>query len=462
MNLLYGTVDMKKMVEEEISQQRVAERLRRFYIPILGLLNAVGVNEPEVIKEIKMILAESKVDRILKENECDRDRVPMMISSEAIPDIMKFIPTFSFFIDELPAKYEMPKKLDPEVILLRKRRPTPIEKCQELIYRRCTSVDRISHNFRRKNMQDKVLAALTTTISPQEEHKTLSDNEMTEDEDLDNRKPPVFNYFPIPPKDYGMTDYQKLELMNPFLTLDISEDEPSILEEKPSLPAVSHPNAGDFMALVALEAMKVLPREWITLHKDGRLTVMVRSLSFRGLLMIKAFTSLPRPPEQVLNVLLHSDLVKPGESIFPCFTVLETRPYFDVVHFQVKDIKGTTPREWVGRRSHVKDFPCEKGFTMLMNNMEADNILVAQDAVKGKVLSGGIVARPIGKKATILSLVFKGELGGLLPNNILHNFVVVTLRQFISDLRKFCDEISEYDSEVPSRAEGELDPEFVQ
>ena len=72
---------------------------------------------------------------------------------------------------------------------------------------------------------------------------------------------------------------------------------------------------------------------------------MCRPLSSKGLLMIKAFCSLQRPPEQVVNVLLHSDLLKSNESIFTCFTVLEVRPYFDVVHFQIKSVKGATPRE---------------------------------------------------------------------------------------------------------------------
>ena len=49
--------------------------------------------------------------------------------------------------------------------------------------------------------------------------------------------------------------------MNPFLTLNISNTEPSILEEKPALSAINHPNSGDFMALVALETISVLPRE---------------------------------------------------------------------------------------------------------------------------------------------------------------------------------------------------------
>ena len=56
LNLLYGTVDMKKMIDEDISEERIAEKLRKLYIPILGLLNAAGTNEPEVIKEIKIIL----------------------------------------------------------------------------------------------------------------------------------------------------------------------------------------------------------------------------------------------------------------------------------------------------------------------------------------------------------------------------------------------------------------------
>jgi hypothetical protein len=122
-----------------------------------------------------------------------------------------------------------------------------------------------------------------------------------------------------------------------------------------------------------------------------------------------------------------------------------------------------TPREWVGRRCHVKDFPCEKGFTMLLNNMEADNILVATDAVKGKVLSGGIVARPIGKKGTSVSLVFKAELGGLIPVRILHEMIVTTIKMFIDDLRKYCDIVSEYDSEAEAEKEAEeVDPEFIQ
>lgn len=462
-NLLYGTVDMKKMIEEDISEERISDKLRRLYIPILGLLTMTGTNEPEVIKEIKMILGDWKVDKILKENSCDKDKVPMGISPELIPDLMKFVPTNKFFMDDLPLKYDMPKRADKVEQLMAKRKPTPIEKSQELFVRRCASVDRLSPKIHRRAIKDKIMFFMTNPVNPDPEHKTLSDNEFTDDEELESRRTSLFNYIEVPKKEPELTEYQKLGLMNPFLTLKMAEIEPSILDEKGPLPSLSHPNAGDFMALVALEGMQVLPREWINLLQNGELTVMCRSLSQKGLVMIKAFSTMHRPPEQVLNVLLHSDIVKPDESIFPCFTVLEVRPYFDVVHFQVNTVKGMTPREWVGRRCHVKDFPCEKGFTMLLNNMEADNILVATDAVKGKVLSGGIVARPIGKKGTSVSLVFKAELGGLIPVRILHEMIVTTIKMFIDDLRKYCDIVSEYDSEAEAEKEAEeVDPEFIQ
>ena len=98
---------------------------------------------------------------------------------------------------------------------------------------------------------------------------------------------------------------------------------------------------------------------------------------------------------------------------------------------------------------------------MVFHNMDNDTILVATDAAKGKVLSGGIVARPVGKKATILSLVFKVELGGLIPTRIMHESVVTIFKQFAADLWRFCDNISEIDSEIPSR-NGELDEDFIQ
>jgi hypothetical protein len=462
-NLLYGTVDMKRMVVEDINDNAVAEKLRKFYIPILGLLTMKHSLEPEVIKEVKMILSDWKVDKILKEIECDRDRVPMGISETLIPDLMKFVPTNSYFIDDKPGKFDMPKKIDRAEQRMSRSKPIPKEKSQELFLRRCASIDKVSPQLKRKADMDKVLFMLQKPVTSKPEHRTISDTELSEDEELEYRPTALFNLLDVPKKDPELTEYQKLSLMNPFLTLNISRIEPSILEEKPPLPLLSHPNAGDFMALVALEAMQVLPREWVSLHQDGDLTVMCRSLSQKGLVMIKSFSSLQRPPEQVLNVLLHSDITRAEESIFPCFTVIEVRPYFDVVHFQVNTVKGLTPREWLARRCHVKDFPCERGFTMLLNNMDSETHLVATDAVKGKVLSGGIVARPIGKKATAISLVFKAELGGLIPVRILHQMIVVTIRKFIADLRKYCDIVSEYDSEAEAAKEAEeVDPEFIQ
>ena len=462
-NLLYGTVDMKTLIREDFSDDKIVEKLRKFFIQILGLLTMAGANEPEVIKEIKMILNDSKVDAILKKKHCDKDKAPMGITEDRIPDLMKFIPSHVYFMDDLPLKYDLPKKPDKVEQIRNLVKPTPKNKSQELLIRRCASVDRVLPKKHREKEQNKILYALIKPVSKDPEHKTLSDNEITDDEDLDSRQTSLFNYIFIPNREPEPTEYQLLEPMNPFQTLEISQLEPSILEEKPQLPTLSHPNAGDFMALVALEAMNVLPKEWVTLLQDGKLTVMCRALSQKGLIMIKGFSSMPRPPEQVLNVLLKSDLTKPDEGIFSCFTVLEVRPYFDVCHFQVNTVKGLTPREWVARRSHVKDFPCEKGFTMLLNNMDDDKILVNTEAVKGKVLSGGIVCRPIGKKATQVSLVFKAELGGLIPARIAHEMIVTVLQQFIDDLRRCCDIVSEYDSELEAQKEAEeVDPEFIE
>ena len=83
--------------------------------------------------------------------------------------------------------------------------------------------------------------------------------------------------------------------------------------------------------------------------------------------------------------------------------------------------------------------------------MESDTVLTPPDSVRGKVLSGGIVARPIGRKGTILSFVFKAELGGLIPIKILHQLIVSTFNQFIQDLRSGCEAISEADSDSMSR-----------
>lgn len=462
-NLLYGTVDMKALIRDDFGDDKLCEKLRKFYIPILGMLTMAGANEPEVIKEIKMILNDSKVDTMLKKKVCDKDKAPMGITEDRIPDLMKFIPSHVYFMDDLPLKYNLPRKPDKAEHIRSLVKNMPKEKSRELVLRRCASIDRASPKIYREKIKDKILFSLIKPLNDHPEHKTLSDNEITDDEDLETRQTSLFNYIYIPNREPEPTDYQKLGLMNPFETLEISSVEPSILEEKPPLPALSHPNAGDFMALVALEAMQVLPREWVTLLQNGKLTVMCRALSQKGLIMIKGFSSMPRPPEQVLGVLLSDEFTKQEDGIFTNFTLLEVRPYFDVCVFQVNTVKGITPREWAARRSHVKDFPCEKGFTMLLNNMDDDKLLSNPEAVKGKVLSGGMVCRPIGKKATQVSLVFKAEMGGLIPTRIIHEMIVTILEKFINDLRNSCDITSEYDSELEAQKEAEeVDPEFIE
>lgn len=462
-NLLYGTVDMKSLAREDFADDKICEKLRKFYIPILGLLTMVNTIEPEVIKEIKMILNDSKVDSILKKKVCDKDKAPMGIRDDRIPDLMKFVPSHMYFMDDSPQKYSLPRRPNKTEYLRTLIKHMPKEKARELILRRCASIDRVSTNKHREKVQDKILFSLMKPISVHQEHKTLSDNEITDDEDLETRQTSLFNFIYIPNREPEPTEYQKLGLMNPFETLEISSIEPSILEEKPPLPPLSHPNAGDFMALVALEAMQVLPREWITLLQDGKLTVMCRALSQKGLVMVKGFSTLPRPPDKVLSILSDDEFNTSNEGIFMNFSKIDIRPYFDLIHFQVNTVKGITPREWMARRCHVKDFPCDNGFTMLLSNTEDDKRLVNTEAVRGKVLSGGIVCRPIGKKSTQISLVFKIEMGGLIPTRITHEIIVKTLEHFMNHLRNSCDITSEYDSELEAQKEAEeVDPEFIE
>jgi START domain len=446
-NLLYGTVDMKKMIEEDVSEERIADRLRKLYIPMLGLLDGSDKNEPEVIKQINIILNEWKVNKILKENICDKDKVPMGISDNFIPGLWNFGPDHKFFIDELPPKYFLPKKIDKSEQKMLETRKIPVEKYKELMIRRCCSVDKMKTSTRTKLMEDKVLFSLATPVSPEFGHKTLSDNEWSEDEDLSERITPLFNFFDAPKKETEPSEYQKLGQMNPFITLNISRLEPSILEDKPPLPLLSHPNSGDFMALLALEIVSILPKEWTDLIIDGEITLICRALSSKGLIMIKAFSFFESPPKHVMSILLDSTILSPDESIFLNFNVLEKRPYFDLIHFKINTVKGLTLREWLGRRSYVKDFPCERGFTIVFNNIEPDKNPDFRDSFKGKVLSGGIVARPVGKHGSILSFVFKAEMGGLIPTKILHEFIKTSVKNFINDIRKYCKELSQENSE---------------
>ena len=97
----------------------------------------------------------------------------MMISKDLIPDLMNFIPTHSFFHEEV-LKFEVPKKKDKATEKLKNSKKVPIEKSQELMIRRCSSIDRISSNSQKKKVQDKILFALSTSVTTQAEHKTFS------------------------------------------------------------------------------------------------------------------------------------------------------------------------------------------------------------------------------------------------------------------------------------------------
>ena len=78
----------------------------------------------------------------------------MMISKDLIPDLMNFIPTHSFFHEEV-LKFEVPKKKDKATEKLKNSKKVPIEKSQELMIRRCSSIDRISSNSQKKKSPGK-------------------------------------------------------------------------------------------------------------------------------------------------------------------------------------------------------------------------------------------------------------------------------------------------------------------
>ncbi|CAG9319323.1 unnamed protein product [Blepharisma stoltei] len=412
-HLLALIMELKWWLDKNFDEEVIARKIRKFFIPLYGILSLEESWEPEALKGIENILNDERVEYLLKKYSCDRDEIPMAISDQMIPNLLEFDQNISFFSEGSIKSDRSSKSLK-----LPHLKENSISKYKELAFRRCASCEdlKISSQEKIQNNLFSVLASSSWNSNNFSENPYVSDI-----------------YIAITPPSRASTTSifpSESSSYHPMINILHSIQGNSVQEEE-ELMKLEHPFASDINEIVSLESITPIPREWVTLLESSDRKIICKVLSSKGLVLILAFLSLPVPYKEVLAVLQQPKNTQKGA--IRDLTVLDVSSYYDIVSFNLMPYGGIAEREFICRRMAIKDYPTKKSHIFVMKNID-DFENPDSKLAKGKLLMSGTILRPAINGGCTISHVHKSQLGGIIPKPLLYKYYLELISQVLSDI----------------------------
>lgn len=111
--------------------------------------------------------------------------------------------------------------------------------------------------------------------------------------------------------------------------------------------AIDHPHASDITEILSLEATTPNPREWISLHKTDKASVLCKLLSPKGLMLCRTLVNLPKSPGKYMKIIRS---IKKSAGAMRDVKILEVKPYYEILSFKMMPYAGISAREFICRR----------------------------------------------------------------------------------------------------------------
>jgi hypothetical protein len=202
--------------------------------------------------------------------------------------------------------------------------------------------------------------------------------------------------------------------------------------------AQPHPYMNYFNELLELEAEECQEKSWRVVVRKQDLKIFIKKTKDSPVCMVKAYVILDFPIKAVHDCIWETNIRMQWETLFAEFRILETAENYDVIYYLIKVPFGLTRRDFLQRRSVIRDYPEQNTIIMHFKSMEHPAMPVRKKIIRADTIISGYILRPISESRCSLTIISQNDVKGVIPKMIVNRFAGRAPKDWVKSLIKGC------------------------
>jgi steroidogenic acute regulatory protein len=260
--------------------------------------------------------------------------------------------------------------------------------------------------------------------------------------------------FTSPPKVFeGFTNdlVESEESEGSLSPAESSEDEcmPEVQEEVklreievkvvPEIEVKVHPYIDCLEHILAIEAEPRDSSDWRQTVNKPETKIYTKNPKDSPLCMVKAFCEVPYPQEVVFQAIWDTSVRRQWDAVFNEFRLVDSHEFHDTLYYKIKTPFGFTKRDWVQRRTHLRDYPGPGDIIAHFISIEHPEAPPIKGIIRAQTIVSGYVFRSSGPNSCSLTIISQNDIKGLIPKMIVNRVASKSPADWVKSLYKGCE-----------------------
>lgn len=454
-SLLNLVLEVEFHIKHKFQLSQTAARMRCILIPVYHLMS-IYYPSLEVVQKIGTLLEKESVKELLDKERSSWDMMGFQYAS-------KMVMSENLVLSQLMIAegYDKPyhQKAYSKVI---RGRPSSLPDDS-------SDYQKVKLNFKQTRCCE-VLKALTTVDSIREEEIEDSCNVSIASPLIERRLNPLsfsinggmFKLNEVemglspPPQIYGgftneLIDSEdseasegSLKAFEPESASRIHEDEiEEVKQEEPVIKLMEievkvHPFMESFNQLLAIEAEPADGADWRQTVNKPDTKIYTKTPKDSPMCMVKAFCIVPYPQEVAFRAIWDTSVRRQWDAVFNEFKLIDSYEFHDTLYYMIKTPLGITKRDWVQRRTHLRDFPGPGNIIAHFVSIDHPNVPPIKNVIRATTIVSGYVFRSTGPNSCTLTIISQNDIKGLIPKMIVNRVSSKAPADWVKSLYKGC------------------------
>ncbi|CAG9318702.1 unnamed protein product [Blepharisma stoltei] len=203
----------------------------------------------------------------------------------------------------------------------------------------------------------------------------------------------------------------------------------------------SHPYIRNFQDLVSFENEDTAQPNWSRVYFSDTCEVFRKSANDSNVCIIKAFCTLNYPIDVIYKAIWDPEIRVAWDKIFLDYKVEKNDEFSEFLYFRIKSPPGITQRDWIQRRTMIKNYPEHGSITMHSESIDHPDYPVLGNVIRAETKFSGYILRPLENGRTKLTIISQNDIKGGIPKKLVSFFAGRTPKKWLKTLSKSCNRL---------------------
>jgi hypothetical protein len=462
-SLLNSILEVEFHIKNNFNPKLTASKLRRFIIPTYHLLK-LYYPSLEVVHKIEMLLNKSAVQTLLNSERCIGDLMgAFLVTKSTLSD--NLLLSQLMIVEDYNKSYH--QKAYSNVV---RGRPASLPDDN-------SEAPRVRLSFKQEKCFNVMRRLYPANVSDDESEVSSESCEVSIGSPVVDRKPNPMSFsinggmfklnevqmgLSTPPKVFegftnDLVDSEESEDEQPQVPIfeefkeqsseakeckELSSEPKELIKEEEvkvaQVEVIVHPFMESFNHLLSIEA-EPTGGEWKQTVNKPETKIYTKTPKDSPMCMVKAFCEVPYPLEIVFRAIWDTSVRRQWDAVFNEFKLIDTHEFHDTLYYMIKTPIGITKRDWVQRRTHMRDYPAPGNIIAHFVSIDHPGMPPIKGVIRAATTVSGYVFRSTGPSSSSLTIISQNDIKGLIPKMIVNRVSSKAPADWVKSLYKGCE-----------------------